>query len=174
MTLTESSTVLTETSVRLLHQVKSLLEGMDSRAYAESPAAITPHRVGGHLRHILEFYECFLDGVASGRIDYDARKRDIAVETDCRAALAKTREIMLRLLANAFDGDRPVHVRMEDGDSFLVSSVGRELQVLNSHTVHHFALIALVLKALGIPVEHDFGMAPSTLRYLAEASKCAR
>jgi hypothetical protein len=64
-------------------------------------------------------------------------------------------------------------VRVEDAqsahldDSYMTSSVGRELQVLSSHTIHHFALIAVTLKALGVYIDSDFGMAPSTQRYLA-------
>lgn len=174
MSTTEGCSLLIDTSVRLLHQAESLLEEIDREAHAGSSPAIAPHHVGGHLRHILEFYECFLDGVESGSIDYDARKRDIAVETDRAAALAKTRIIVQRLRNRTLSDDAPVRVRMEDGDCFLTSSVARELQVLSSHTVHHFALIALVLRALGIPVDRDFGMAPSTLRYLAEAARCAR
>jgi hypothetical protein len=50
-------------------------------------------------------------------------------------------------------------------DDLLDSSVGRELQVLSSHTIHHFALIAFTLRVLGIEVDRNFGMAPSTLRY---------
>jgi hypothetical protein len=52
-------------------------------------------------------------------------------------------------------------------DSFMESSLSRELQVLSSHTVHHFALIAVTLRAHGVQMDPDFGMAPSTLRHLA-------
>ena len=45
--------------------------------------------------------------------------------------------------------------------------ISRELQVLSSHTVHHFALIAVTLRMHGVEMDPDFGMAPSTLRYLA-------
>ena len=49
----------------------------------------------------------------------------------------------------------------------MTSSIGREMQALASHTVHHFALIAMTLQALGFHLDRDFGMAPSTLRYQA-------
>ncbi len=52
-------------------------------------------------------------------------------------------------------------------EPFLVSSVGRKLQVLSSHTIHHFTLMAMTLRALGVPVDPDFGMASSALRYRA-------
>lgn len=174
MSKTDACSVLVETGVRLLRQAESLVDRIDGRSYAHPPAEMAPHRVGGHMRHILEFYECFLDGVSSGSVDYDARKRDLAVETDPSAALVKIRILIQRLRRSAFHDEMPVRVRMEDGDCFLVSSAARELQVLSSHTIHHFALIALVLRAMRIPIDRDFGMAPSTLRHLAEAAKCAQ
>ena len=62
---------------------------------------------------------------------------------------------------------------MEDTDTYAVregfmeSSISRELHVLSSYTVYHFALIAITLRMHGVDLDSDFGMAPSTLRYLA-------
>jgi hypothetical protein len=39
------------------------------------------------------------------------------------------------------------------------------LQFLLSHTVHHFALMALILRAQGADPGDDFGVAPSTLEH---------
>jgi hypothetical protein len=126
----------------------------------------------------MEFYECFLDGLAGGRIDYDARKRDLSVETSRQTAQARIRILTRRLQSEpALRVDSLVSVRMEDSagsrisEPLLVSSVGRELQVLSSHSIHHFALIAMTLRALGVPVDPDFGMAPSTLRYRASQTE---
>ena len=130
------------------------------------------------MRHILEFYECFLEGIASGHIDYDARKRDLSLETMRIAALTKIRAIIDALESRPeLQGDAVVWVRMEDCEArdvpvpFLTSSIGRELQVLSSHTIHHFALIAMTLRWLGYGVDRDFGMAPSTLRYESSQSQ---
>jgi hypothetical protein len=165
--------LLIDSSVRLLVQAVDLLERLDERSY--TAVAVAPHRVGGHVRHILEFYECFLDGLERGRIDYDARRRDAAVEAGTGAAMAKIGLLIGRLCgATALRSDPALLVRVEDGDGFLISSAGRELQVLCSHTIHHFALIALTLRVLGVPVDRGFGMAPSTLRHRAEAVLCAQ
>lgn len=170
----EAIDLLIKASARLLCHAESLLETLDAATYTASPPEISPHRVGGHVRHILEFYECFLDGAPEGRIDYDARRRDATVEGAPGAALRKAREIKQRLRNALLDGGAGVKVKMEDGECFLASSVERELQVLNSHAVHHFALIALALRALGIRLDDSFGMVPSTLRHLEESAKCAR
>ena len=76
--------------------------------------------------------------------------------------------------------DRLLLVRMEDApagveDVLLPSSTSRELQSLMSHTTHHFALIAMMLRTRGLSVERDFGVARSTLRYQERtAAACAQ
>jgi hypothetical protein len=126
------------------------------------------------LRHVLEFYQCFVEGLESSHIDYDSRRRDEAIERSRDAACSAIRSV-IRILetSRGLREERIIWVRMEDAestavrDSFMESSVSRELQVLSSHTVHHFALIAVTLRAHGIYMDPDFGMAPSTLRHLA-------
>lgn len=163
---------LIQQNVTWLRQAAILLEQLDDDMFRQSPPALAPHRVGGHLRHILEFYECFLDGLETSHIDYDARQRDETVETCRLAAAAKIRSIMYRLQSSLLlRGDSILWVRAEDAqairldDCFMTSSISRELQALSSHTIHHFALMAMTLRALGYRVDRDFGMAPSTLRY---------
>lgn len=172
--LLERQTVLLEANVTWLRQALAIIEDVSDAEYSTSPASLAPHRVGGHFRHIIEFYECFLDGVESAHIDYDARKRDESIERSRTVAANRTRSIIHRIqTVPALKRDCIVWVRMEDAgatglqDSFMTSSIGRELQVLSSHTIHHFALIAMTLRAHGCAVDPDFGMAPSTLRYQA-------
>jgi len=168
---------LIERNVRWLEQALALVERLDDRAYATSPQDFAPHKAGAHLRHILEFYQCFLDGLESFHIDYDARPRNRAVESSRVAALATIRSIIHYLKTSAaVRTDTTIWVRMEDADAaggYMTSSVSRELQMLSSHTIHHFALIAVTLRLHGVAVDADFGMAPSTLRYLADKGRAA-
>jgi hypothetical protein len=168
---------LIDLNIGWLHQAEALLDRISDAVYTATPGGLAPHKAAGHLRHILEFYECFLAGLADSHIDYDARKRDLSLETSRHAAQLRIRTIIQALKTEpALRTDCVVWVRVEDAtgsrvpEPFLVSSVSRELQVLSSHTIHHFALIAMVLRALRVPVDSDFGMAPSTLRYLESRS----
>jgi len=170
--------LLIETNVRWLCQARALLEEVPGEAYTACPPTIAPHRVGAHLRHILEFYECFLDGLDGSHIDYDARRRDLTIETNRGAALGKIDFIIHRLRTeHVLLADNVIWVRMENAhtanvsQSFMISSTGRELQTLSSHTIHHFALIAMTMRVLGHKVDRDFGMAPSTLRYVSSRSR---
>ena len=127
------------------------------------------------MRHLLEFYECFQSGLADSQIDYDARTRDESIERDRHAAARRISSIMDQVQRSSFlPYDRAVSVRVENSDAgvYLASSIGRELQALSSHTVHHFALIAVTLRLHGIAVDPDFGMSRSTLRH--QATKAQR
>ena len=167
---TDVNSNLIELNVAWLRQVSVLVDELDDEIFATTPQGLAPHRVGSHLRHVLEFYECFLDGFESRRVDYDSRKRNEAIERNRHSALAGIRSIISRLQSIPTKWTQDVlAVRVEDGeaDVWLASSIGRELQALSSHTIHHFALIAVTLRAHGVQMDADFGMAPSTLRHLA-------
>src|SRR5258708_7362322 len=113
--LSHRQDLLIENNVHLLHQAQRLLEPISDRIYAESPFGLAPHRAGSHLRHVLEFYECFLDGMETGHIDYDARKRDEVIASDRIAAIARIRSIVDRLRdCPTLRGDMLIWVRAED------------------------------------------------------------
>jgi len=160
-----------------LRQGSDLIRRLPDAGYGEATDGAAP--VGPHFRHVIEHYSCFLAGHASGRVNYDARERDPALERDRDAALARIEELAgeLRRLAGA-DLEAPAEVRLECGSGgepaqWSRSTVGRELQFLLSHTVHHFALIGLLLAQRGIGTGADFGVAPSTLEHRRAQPACA-
>jgi hypothetical protein len=169
--------VLIETNIRWLCQALALLERIDDAVFATSPVGMEPHRAGAHLRHIIEFYRAFLEGFGSFHIDYDVRRRDPEIERSREVASAAIRAIIRELTSSpALRFDAIIWVRMEDApatavaEPYMESSIDRELQVLSSHTIHHFALIAMTLRLHGVEMPPDFGMAPSTLRYQSTRS----
>lgn len=157
--------LLIQANIELLTQGMELLESISDLQYSAIPEGFEPHRVGGHLRHVLEFYESFLLGKDS-LVDYGARRRDQFIERSRHAALARMRALRIGLACISSGGE--VEVQMEGapvrGHS-LRSTIGRELEVLESHTIHHYALMALTLRIQGLSVPAEFGMAPSTLQY---------
>lgn len=160
---------LLQTNLEWLDQATSLLSALSDAEYAHAAAA--------HLRHVLEFYASFAAGMESGYIDYDARPRDRYLERSRTAALQRLSALSNLLISYSHTlKDRTLSVRIEDADPdseqncWLGSSIGRELQALSSHTVHHFALIAVGLHAQGVTVPEDFGYSPATLRYRSQAA----
>ncbi len=155
-----------------LEQGIELLERLSPEVYG-TPIRPGWAAVGSQFRHVLDHYRAFLLGSASGRIDYDARQRERLVETDPREAVTQAREFIATLeRIHVEDANRPVAVQMDSGGDQRVpdwrpSTIGRELQFLVSHTVHHYALIKLLLEDVGIDAGADFGVAPSSLAYQA-------
>src|SRR5436305_80894 len=85
---------LIATNIGWLRQALCLLEQLDDVRYSATAPGFAPHRAGSHLRHVLEFYQCFLEGLESSHIDYDARRRDEAIERSRAAACLTIRAVI--------------------------------------------------------------------------------
>lgn len=169
-------------NIFLLRQVLALLEALDDARYREPVAACFGASMGGHLRHVVEHYDGFFQGLQSGDIDYETRPRDLAVETSRSTAIQRLHATVSSLeQLETQDQDRPLRVRAECATTgpavWAAASLLRELEWLLNHTVHHFALMAINCRLLGYAPPVDFGMAPSTLRHRQRqtaAAACAR
>jgi len=160
---------LIHANLHYLRQATLLLDRLGDACFAEPAASFYDSSIGGHLRHCLDHYQSFLGGMENGRIDYDARERDVLVETQPAAARERLGEV-LRAMEALLESELPegVQVKMDCGGDEIPwqpSTAGRELQFLVSHTVHHFAMIGGICQALGVRVDEGFGVAPSTLRH---------
>jgi uncharacterized damage-inducible protein DinB len=163
---------LIRANLHYLQQATELLDRIDDACLAEPSTCFYESSIGGHLRHCLEHYLSFLEGMESGRVDYDARKRDVILETQAGAAREKVGEIIAALegLEGRDLGER-LEVKMDCGESEIpwqASTPGRELQFLVSHTVHHFAMIGGICTSMGVEMGEVFGVAPSTIRHRVE------
>lgn len=162
---------LLRANCELLQQGTQLLSRHDERTYNATDPASYGSGIGAHFRHVLDHYRSFLEGVTVGLIDYDNRVRDTAEEKELSVALESLSELSRRMEAAEVDVEASVRVKVcastEGDDVHSVSSFGRELQFLVSHTVHHYALIAIASRMQGIFPEDRFGVAPSTLKFLS-------
>jgi len=168
---------LVESTKQTLLEGLTLIDSLDEAGYSATASSLGADSAGNHIRHYLEFFECFLDGLKIGAVDYASRRRDRAVGQDRLLGMLRTAETMERLDAlRTLDSSAPISVRAEDDteDAWMPSTLGRELEFLRSHTVHHYGLIALIVRMHGATVPSTFGVAPSTLRFQAEAPACAR
>jgi len=173
-----SHAAIVSANLALLEQGRELVARLPDSAFADGDAAGKP--VGPQFRHVLEHYSCFLAGIGTGRIDYDARQREAEIENDRAAATRRFQELSRQLsaLGGDFDLEAPTEARLECGigaeeQQWSGSTIRRELHFLLSHTIHHYALIGLLLRARGIDVGDDFGVAPSTLKYWNLQVSCA-
>jgi uncharacterized damage-inducible protein DinB len=63
-----------------------------------------------------------------------------------------------------------LHISDEQGQ-VVKTSVDRELVFLASHTIHHMAIIGMLAEQAGVEVGAEFGVHPSTLRYLQRQAR---
>jgi hypothetical protein len=122
------------------------------------------------MRHILDHYQCFIGGFPCS-IDYDSRTRDVRIEAERGYALEVIMTLIDGLEKLPETDPGALEIRCNEGDDApdislrSQSSAVRELQYLSSHTIHHYAIIAMILKILGISTPYEFGVAPSTISY---------
>ncbi len=132
--------------------------------------------VGGHLRHIIEHYQSFLRGLDDGEIDYEDRPRDPLIEGNPDYAAGIMEEISDRLTAlGATLPNRGLQLYAETTEGVMTgTSVLRELEFLLSHTIHHYALVAVMARLQGCEPAAAFGVAPSTIKFQESQAVCAR
>lgn len=169
---------LIDDNIATLQQGARLLMAIDDDLYRLKVGSVFKGSIGAHVRHNLEHFRLFFAGLHAGGVDYEARRRDALTEFDREAALSEILDVCKRL-HELPDEDRPLQLRARNirgtVGHWAPTSVSRELDFLLSHTIHHYALIAVMCRLEDIPLEPDFGMAPSTLRYLEGMdSPCAR
>lgn len=156
--------------VSLLRQLCDLLETLTEEEYTRKPVGVVESSIGGHVRHNLDHIQALLRGLPTGRICYDHRERDTDIENDRVVALDALLQLERRLLAFQW-GKVPQPIVLSSlhtpGSPPVVAttSVERELAFVVSHTIHHNALIRVMVKLLGANVPADFGYAPSTLAH---------
>ena len=154
--------------IGLLHQLFDLVESLTADEYTRKPVGVVESSVGGHVRHNLDHVEALLRGLRAGEVNYDHRDRGTDVERDRLAALG----VILRLEQEltAFPWTRtplPLSLTTLVAPDLppvrVVTSPERELAFVVSHTVHHNALIRVMMNLLGVEVAADFGYASSTI-----------
>jgi uncharacterized damage-inducible protein DinB len=153
---------------RQLDEIATIVMATDETTYTSRPIAVSGS-IGAHVRHCLDHIAALVAATPSQPLSYDRRERGTAVERDPAEAL---RQIM-RLQASidrwgVGSMDDPVCVTSlvtSAGESVTGwSTLGRELAYVNSHTIHHQALIAVLLELEDVPVPDRLGLAPSTPR----------
>lgn len=168
--------------IATLQQGAELVSAVADEVYAEGIAELSASSIGAHYRHHLDHVRSVVVGLKSGVVDYDDRVRGTDIEFDRDVALAATGELigaLERICADDLTAQCTVLQRSCAGGTSRPESPAtmmRELAFLQSHAIHHYALIGLVARIKGVTVPDGFGLMPSTITYQQElpaASPCA-
>ena len=154
----------------VLAELTDLLSSMPDRIYQ---TLTLPHSqkkvssIGAHCRHIIEFYQSFLKGSVNGNINYDQRERNVELEINRSLALEEIQNIQQQLseLLNHSSQEESSRLQAQvdpENSVTIETSLVRELIFLQAHSVHHQAMIALLMHCFEQAVPEEFGLATST------------
>ena len=172
-----------EANSEAIRQGTSFLGLLTDQQYGAPVSQLGGQRIGPQFRHVLEHYQSFFDGLKAENavrlceVDYENRKRDLRLEVNRSFAIEAAHAISRTMRSlHELKPRTSLLVKREEGlapDCWTDSSVAREMQFLLSHTIHHYALIGMISRCLGVQPPDDFGVAPSTLRHQRKLMECA-
>lgn len=163
-------------NVATLSEGANVLRGMDNTVYTASCSPIFMATIGAHFRHLIEHYSCFLRGVAEDRLQvcYTQRERNPRIELERDYALQTLHQVMEQLGGSELDRVSRRVWRASDQDVLdpVPTTLARELLFLQSHSIHHFAIIAAMCRMHDFAVPENFGIAISTQAFNAAQALC--
>jgi uncharacterized damage-inducible protein DinB len=154
---------------RLLDELESVIGDLSVDAYCARLDGNVTGSIGEHVRHALDHAAALLTADLADALSYDGRRRGTLVETDPDEALRHIESLKHACVAwSSRPLDEPIRVVSmisPSGDRVTGwSTLARELAFVVSHTIHHQAIIGILLAIQGRLVPERFGHSPSTPR----------
>jgi hypothetical protein len=151
-----------------LQALSNLLSTLNDKQYSHKIEHLGDASIGGHTRHIIELLQCAVKGHSTGEVDYVNRTRDLTIELNKSLASATIE----KLGQDMHLPDKKLNMVTEEMDEAIDLSVTttyyREIVYNTEHVIHHLALIKVALIEMKLNfVDHNFGMAYSTIKYKA-------
>jgi len=143
-----------------------LLNCVSDQDYSNTTIPPYYSSIGVHMRHILDVFDCIIEGVESGNINLINRKRNQLAENFTDKGIVYFEEIIykLQLLKNE-NFDKIVKVTDDIGLGVITANytLGGVLIQAHSHAIHHFASVGYIFSQLDIKLpDADFGFNPTT------------
>ncbi len=156
----------------VLQQGCIFLDRIGDDAYARPLEGAFAASLGAHYRHVLDHFLCLAEGIRTGQVNYDQRRRNPQLENSVARARLVT-EGLIDELGSLSRGilQRECAVTYSVGygetEAEAVSSnLAREVMFCVGHAIHHYAILKLLCAGVGVKLPYEFGMAPSTLKHL--------
>ena len=163
-----------EGNYHLIQQITDLLLQFNDHNYTQKLPLLSGSSIGQHVRHILEFYQCLINGCGCEQIDYASRERNLALESAPQSAMNAFRQIQndLDLMVEADSIQVCADFSSDEAASrpTFPSTIGRELLYAYDHAVHHLAIIKIGIRSYfpDLSVDPNLGVAPSTIKFRAK------
>lgn len=146
-------------------ELSDALAQLTDEVYTQPSKHLSGATIGQHTRHIIELFQCLINGYAIADVNYEKRERNLNIEQSKHLAISLLQQIETNIhkadkeiiLTASFGGDKEIKIN----SNFL-----RELVYNLEHTIHHMALIRVGIAELSeITLPDTFGVAPSTIEY---------
>jgi len=161
----------------VLEQGLLFLDRLSDEVYGRPLSGVFTGSLGAHYRHVLDHFLCLVEGVRTGEVNYDQRRRNPQLENSTAQARIVTEALMDEfhdLSSDALQQECLVSYRVgygESGKEAVPSNVAREVMFCVGHAIHHYAILKLLCAGAGVDLPYEFGIAPSTLKHLETAGK---
>jgi hypothetical protein len=151
----------------IFQQLEDSLEQLTSEQYCKRIATLSGATVGQHVRHVIEMFVCLQDGYITGTVNYEKRKRDVAIESSNELAIQLMQNINSSLYSE--NKDLTLEAGFDENScelNQLPTNYFREIAYNLEHAIHHMALIKIgITEVSGIILPAGYGVASSTLKY---------
>ena len=160
----------------VLQQGCIFLDRIGDETYARSLESLADEKpaasLGAHYRHVLDHFLCLAEGIRTGQVNYDQRRRNPQLESSVTCARLATEGLI-----DEFGGLSHEILQRECAVTYSVgyseteaeavrSNLAREVMVCVGHAIHHYAILRLLCAGVGVKLPYEFGVAPSTLKHL--------
>ena len=157
---------IVEPAIANLKQAEVIFTDLTPDLYTSKSAGPYYSSIGGHLRHILDIFQCIFNGLDSKIIDLTDRKRGTIVEKNPVEGLKYLKKVISEL-EGISDLDPGIAVTIKDdlglGMVEFPTTLGGGLNQAHSHAIHHFACIGYLLHFHGTKLPNKvFGYNPTT------------
>lgn len=160
-----------QASKTILNQLLDIAADLSNEEYSKSLLTLNKSSIGQHIRHTIEFYQCLIQGIETGTVNYDQRVRSAEIESNSAYAVECLSKI-IQFLDNETKNQKLSLIgnfSMEEGQDITIeTNLFRELAYNHEHAVHHMAIIKIGISEAcpSMILPSHFGVAVSTVRHL--------
>lgn len=140
---------------------------LSDQQYCQKIDSLSGATIGEHERHIVEMFVCLQDGYTAGIVNYESRKRDIAIETSKETAI----DVMAKINAALLNENKSLVLdagfdKKSDALNKIPTNYFRKIAYNLEHAIHHIVLIKIGIKQVSeIVLPDGYGVASSTIKY---------
>jgi hypothetical protein len=155
-------------SVReIFTQLADSLIQLSGEEYNQKIDTLSGATIGQHVRHVVEMFVCLQKGYGIGIVNYEKRKREIAIETSKDVAIQLMEDVIASLCTN--NKDLVLEAGFDENSNELnrlPTNYFREIAYNLEHAIHHMALIKIGINQVSdIQLPEGYGVASSTMKY---------